>query len=117
MLDYLPLQGYEVAVARDGSEALQLARELRPAAILMDIQMPVMDGIEATRRIRADSDLCDTPVIALTALAMPGDRDRCLEAGVDAYLMKPVSLRDLPEQIEAAIRQRGGAAAPHADQV
>jgi signal transduction histidine kinase/CheY-like chemotaxis protein len=109
LLDYLPLQGYEVAVARDGSEALQMARELRPAAILMDIQMPVMDGIEATRRIRADADadLRDTPVIALTALAMPGDRDRCLAAGADAYLMKPVILHDLPDQIEAAIRLRG----------
>jgi PAS domain S-box-containing protein len=108
MLDYLPRQGYEVVVARDGSEALLMARELRPAAILMDIQMPVMDGIEATRRIRADADLHDTPVIALTALAMPGDRDRCLAAGADAYLIKPVSLRDLPIQIEAVIRQRGG---------
>jgi CheY-like chemotaxis protein len=107
MLDYLPLQGYEVAVAHDGSEALQMARALRPAAILMDIQMPVMDGIEATRRIRADADLCDTPVIALTALAMPGDRDRCLEAGADAYLIKPVSLSELPGQIEEVIRQRG----------
>jgi CheY-like chemotaxis protein len=108
ILDYLPLFGYEIMVARDGSEALQMARELRPAAILMDIQMPVMDGIEATRRIRADVDLCDTPVIALTALAMPGDRDRCIEAGADDYLVKPVSLRELPGHIEAAIRARGG---------
>ncbi|MEI7773024.1 MAG: response regulator, partial [Chloroflexales bacterium] len=110
MLDYLPLQGYEVSVARDGSEALQMARELRPAAILMDMQMPVIDGIEATRRIRADADLCHIPVIALTALAMPGDRDRCIAAGADAYLMKPVIMHDLPGQIEAAIRQRGARA-------
>jgi CheY-like chemotaxis protein len=65
-----------------------------------------MDGIEAIMRIRADAELCDIPVIALTALAMPGDRDRCLTAGADAYIVKPVSLRDLPAQIEDAIEKR-----------
>ncbi|NTW02878.1 MAG: response regulator [Oscillochloris sp.] len=105
-MDYLPIQGYELRVARDGNEAILMARMLHPEAILMDIQMPVMDGLEATRQIRADKELSNTPVIALTALAMPGDRERCLEAGADAYLIKPVSLRDLPGQIEEAIRQR-----------
>jgi len=106
MMDYLPLQGYELFIAHDGSEAITMARALRPEAILMDIQMPVMDGIEATLRIRADAELGDIPVIALTALAMPGDRDRCLAAGADAYIVKPISLRELPIQIEEAIARR-----------
>jgi CheY-like chemotaxis protein len=69
----------------------------------MDIQMPVMDGLEATRHIRADADLADIPIIALTALAMPGDRKRCLEAGADEYLSKPVSLKGLVETMEAQL--------------
>ncbi|MBX0329569.1 response regulator, partial [Oscillochloris sp. ZM17-4] len=109
--DYLPLQGYELLVAHNGIEAIRMARTIRPEAILMDIQMPVMDGIEATIRIRADAELCDIPVIALTALAMPGDRDRCLAAGADAYIVKPISLRDLPVQIEGAIMKRAQRAA------
>ena len=97
-----------VVVARNGDEAVDLARSESPDLILMDVQMPGMDGLEATRRIRADADpetglrtsLADVPIIALTALAMPGDRERCLEAGANEYLGKPVSLRRLVETIE-----------------
>jgi PAS domain S-box-containing protein len=101
--DYLEVSGYQVDVAQDGGEALAQARERRPALILMDIQMPGIDGMEAIRRMRADPSLRDIPIIALTALAMPGDREQCLEAGADAYLAKPVGLRELLKLIETRI--------------
>jgi CheY-like chemotaxis protein len=103
ILDYLKVKGYRVVVARDGSEAIELAREQRPNVILMDIQMPVMDGLEATRRLKADADLAHIPVIALTALAMAGDRERCLDAGASAYMSKPVSPVKLAETISTCL--------------
>jgi CheY-like chemotaxis protein len=93
--EYLPYKGFQIVVARNGNEAIDRARETKPDLILMDIQTPGMDGITATRYIRQDSTLAGIPIIALTALAMPGDRERCLEAGVDEYLSKPVSLKQL----------------------
>ena len=92
---YLEDKGYEMHYARHGLAAVQLARERHPALILMDIQMPVMDGLAAIREIRADSALKAIPIVALTALAMPGDRERCLTAGATDYLSKPVSLKAL----------------------
>jgi PAS domain S-box-containing protein len=101
--DYLWAKGYRVIVARNGAEAIAQAREVYPDIILMDIQMPGVDGLEATRDIRADADLRHIPIIALTALAMPGDRARCLEAGANVYLSKPVSLKELIAALEAQI--------------
>jgi CheY-like chemotaxis protein len=92
---YLEDKGYELRYARNGLEALQTAREVRPACILMDVQMPVMDGLTAMKEIRADAGLKQIPVIALTALAMAGDRERCLAAGATDYMSKPVSLKAL----------------------
>ncbi len=97
MYDYLSANGYAILIARNGEEAVAMATAHLPNIILMDVQMPDMDGLEATRRIRQNAKLLHTPVIALTALAMPGDRERCLEAGVDEYLSKPVSMRHLLE--------------------
>ncbi len=99
LTDYLEASGYALSVARNGYEAVQLARELRPQLILMDIQMPGMDGLEATRHLRRDPALAKVPIIALTALAMPGDRERCLAAGANDYLTKPVNLEQLVDKI------------------
>ncbi|HRW06848.1 MAG TPA: histidine kinase N-terminal 7TM domain-containing protein [Caldilineaceae bacterium] len=98
--DYLATVGYELEVTRSGTEALTYLRDGRPDLILLDIQMPGMDGWEVARRIRQMAELRTVPIIALTALAMPGDRERCLEAGMDEYLSKPVSLRQLRSLIE-----------------
>jgi CheY-like chemotaxis protein len=108
LTSYLQSKGYQIVAARSGAEALERAREMRPALILMDIQMPGMDGLEATRRLRADTDLVAIPIIALTALAMPGDRERCLEAGANEYLSKPVSLKRLIEVIELKLGDKRG---------
>jgi CheY-like chemotaxis protein len=105
---YLESYGYEVVVAHDGVEAMQKAEAVHPEVILMDIQMPVMDGLEAIRRLRADPRFTSTPIIALTALAMPGDRERCIEAGANEYMSKPVSLRELRKTIEDLLQTRSG---------
>lgn len=100
--EYLRVKGFRVIKTRDGQEAVEQTLAHRPDLILMDIQMPVMDGLEAIRRIRAsESEMKNTqvPIIALTALAMPGDRERCLQAGANGYLSKPVRLTDLIKSI------------------
>jgi PAS domain S-box-containing protein len=94
---YLEAHGYGVHIARDGLEAVRLCRELLPSVVLMDIQMPRLDGLEAIRSLRADAATASLPIIALTALAMPGDRERCLAAGATEYLGKPVRLREVLE--------------------
>jgi PAS domain S-box-containing protein len=105
---YLTARGYQMILARDGVEAVDRTFERRPAVILMDVQMPRMSGLDAIRKIRAaESDGFRTPIIALTALAMRGDAERCLEAGADLYLTKPVSLRSLEEHIQQLILRAG----------
>jgi CheY-like chemotaxis protein len=101
LTDYLLTQGYRVVVARNGREALERARERRPELILTDIQMPEMEGLEATRRLRANPAFKDVPILALTALDMPGDREQCFEAGDNEYLNKPVNLKHLGNLIQA----------------
>jgi len=93
--DYLESHGYQIVVAHDGLEALAKAEEHKPNLILMDIQMPALDGLEAIHRLRRDPRFASTPIIALTALAMPGDRERCLDAGANEYVSKPASLKML----------------------
>jgi PAS domain S-box-containing protein len=105
--DYLTASGCRVIVAGDGGEAIRLIKEKQPDLVLMDIQMPDMDGLEAIRCIRSDPDTADISVIALTALAMLGDREKCLEAGADDYISKPVSMRRLVEVIKTQLTQRG----------
>ena len=99
----LTRRGYEVVLAGDGEEGLALARETRPDLVLMDLSLPGLDGWETTRQLRADEDLKATPVIALTAHAMQGDRETALEAGCDDYDTKPVDFARLMGKIEALI--------------
>lgn len=97
---YLKATGYRLVVAKDGASAIALAQSESPDLILMDIQMPGMDGLEAMRQIRSYPHLAKIPIIALTALAMAGDREKCLEAGANDYISKPVKLRQLTATIQ-----------------
>jgi PAS domain S-box-containing protein len=98
--DYLTAKGYRVVVARNGKEALGWMQDIHPSVVLMDIQMPEMDGLAVIEHIRADPRRTGLPIIALTAQAMPGERERCLAAGANDYLSKPVRLKDLVTAIE-----------------
>ena len=93
-------RGYDVSIAVDGAEGLEKARAEKPELILMDMSLPVIDGWEATRQLKADEATRGIPVVALTAHAMSTDRDKAMEAGCDAYETKPVELPRLLETIE-----------------
>ncbi|MEO0355120.1 MAG: PAS domain S-box protein [Cyanobacteria bacterium P01_A01_bin.3] len=97
---YLKAKGYQITLARNGREAIAKARSDNPDVILMDIQMPEIDGLEAMQELRSPPDSIQTPIIALTALAMKGDRERCLAAGATDYLSKPVKLNELANTIQ-----------------
>ncbi len=99
----LARRGYETVVAGDGRQAMELARGDAPDLILMDMSLPVLDGWEATRQLKADPETRWIPVIALTAHAMASDRDRALQAGCDDYDTKPVEFAHLLEKIEALL--------------
>jgi CheY-like chemotaxis protein len=92
--------GYEVVEAGDGIEALRSARESKPDLIILDLHMPGLDGFGVVREIRLDRDLAATPVMALTASAMQGDRERALAAGFTSYIAKPIQLRVLRSEVE-----------------
>jgi PAS domain S-box-containing protein len=103
---YLDAKGYRILLATNGQQAIDLAKSHSPDLILMDIQMPVMDGMEAIKQIRLDPNLVDIPIVALTALAMAGDRERCLAVGANEYLTKPVKLKQLATSIQQFLMQR-----------
>jgi PAS domain S-box-containing protein len=98
--DYLTYNNYRVILATNGQEAITIAKAQKPQLIFMDIQMPELDGLEATRQLRADQNFANIPIIALTALVMAGDRERCIQAGATDYLSKPVSLKTLKATLE-----------------
>lgn len=97
MRDVLGYFGYEVIEAGDGEEGIRMARGHMPDIILMDIQMPVMDGITALKILREDAQTRDIKTVALTSFAMRGDREKFLNAGFDGYLSKPLNPVELPE--------------------
>jgi two-component system cell cycle response regulator DivK len=99
----LTRRGHEVSFAVDGAEAVSLTRTSQPNIVLMDLSLPVMDGWEATRRLKADAATCHIPIIVLTAHAMAGDRERAMAAGADDYDTKPVDLDRLLQKIAALL--------------
>ncbi|MFV9504524.1 MAG: PAS domain S-box protein [Oscillochloridaceae bacterium umkhey_bin13] len=103
LTDYLQARGFAVITAQHGHEALRLAVAEAPDLILMDIQMPELDGFEVIKLLRATTMHATTPIIALTALAMPGDRERCLAAGASTYLARPVVLKELLQTIHTLL--------------
>jgi two-component system, cell cycle response regulator DivK len=102
----LSRRGYDVVFAIDGQQGVEMARSEKPDIILMDLSLPVMDGWEATRRVKADEAMRDLPVIGLTAHALVGDREKALAAGCDDYDTKPVEFDRLVEKIERLLAER-----------
>ncbi len=108
--DLLQLKGFQVLEAMTARQGLQLAADHRPAVILMDIQLPDMDGVSALARLRAAPGLARTPVVAFTAFAMKEDRERFLSAGFDGYIAKPIDIRTFSDQLRAFLKS--GAQSP-----
>ena len=102
----LQRRGYEVIIALDGEQGVALAQSESPALILMDISLPVLDGWEATRRLKTAPETKAIPVIALTAHAMTGDREKCIEAGCDDFDTKPVEISRLLGKIETLLQKQ-----------
>jgi PAS domain S-box-containing protein len=105
--DYLTHKGYTVSIARNGAEGVIFALQEQPDLILMDVMMPIMDGLQATRKIRTEPTLKDIPIIGLTSLAMPGDYDNCIAAGMTNYISKPVELKKLISMITQYLTEDG----------
>ena len=97
--DLLQVSGYTTLEATDGKQGIALAKGEKPDLILMDIQMPVMDGLKATRILKAEAETKDIPIIALTSYAMKGDEEKIRAAGCDAYMIKPIDTRIFVEKI------------------
>ena len=103
----LKRKGFEVVNAVDGHEGVEMAHSEAPELILMDISLPVMDGWEAARKIKNSPTTRSTPIIALTAHAMVGDREKSLQAGCDDYDTKPIEFKRLLDKIDAALSNKG----------
>jgi len=102
----LRAKNYTLLKATDGEEALDMAIREQPDLIIMDIQLPKVSGLEVTRKLRETPAFSHTPIIAITAYAMKGDKERVIESGCDAYLSKPINTRELPEMIAEMLLQR-----------
>ncbi len=104
--DVLEPQSYEVFEASNGEEALTLIAETRPDLVLLDIQMPLLDGYEVLKKLRSDVRFCDIPVAFVTALAMASDRERALSIGSNAYITKPINVSALRAQVRTLLQSR-----------
>ena len=102
----LKARGYTLLEAASGPEALDTAKREHPDLILMDIQLPGMSGLEVTRRLRQMTEFQNTLIVAMSAYAMKGDRERILEAGCDGYLAKPIGTRELPQVVASVLADR-----------
>ena len=111
----LERSGYRVQEAADGTQALQQARSIAPDLILLDLQMPRLDGFGVLRELRQDARFHNIPVVALTAYAMHGDREKALEAGFTSYITKPVNLMELREHIARLLQASAQAQAAEAN--
>ena len=109
--DLLAHTGYRTLEAATAEDGIALARMHRPDLVLMDVQLPGMDGVEALGRLRAQPETATLRVVAVTAFAMKDDRSRFLEAGFDGYIEKPLSVREFPAQVAAILAGRAGARA------
>lgn len=98
--------GYEVSEANDGIDALKAARELRPDLVILDLHMPGLDGFGVLAELRRDSEFTRTPIMALTASAMQGDRERAMVAGFDSYVSKPIPLSTLRQEVLRLLSSR-----------
>ena len=105
--DVLQFAGYEIVEASSGEQGVALAQDCEPDLVLMDLQLPQMDGTEALRLLRESPRTRDVPVVAVTAFAMREDRERAFGAGFDGYLQKPISIRALPEQVRGFLAGKG----------
>lgn len=108
----LEQNGYEVFAALDGQSGIEMAASLKPDLILLDIQLPLMDGYAVARNLRQDPALADTPIVAVTSYAMTGDREKTIEAGCDGYIEKPIDPDTFMAQVEQHLivrdQRRGG---------
>jgi CheY-like chemotaxis protein len=104
--DVLQFAGYDVIAASSGEQGVALAKERVPDLVLMDLQLPTMDGAEALRMLRDDPLTREIPVVAVTAFAMKDDRERALDAGFDSYIEKPISVRALPDQVRGFLDRK-----------
>src|ERR1700730_5546513 len=102
----LSRQGFDVRTANSAEEALEIVRDFRPRLVLADIQLPDMNGLELTRRLKSDPATRDIIVLALTAFAMQGDEERAIDAGCDGYITKPIDTRALPQRLRSYLDVR-----------
>lgn len=106
--DVLQFGGFQTLEAGTGEAAVGIARQRHPDLILMDIELPGIDGITALQQLRADADTAGIPIVALTASAMSADRDRFFGAGFDGYISKPINIKEFPDQVRAHCRAGPG---------